>query len=90
MDDGSGVSVSSRSQKFCEHFVSVKCQCSQNAHKMLTNAHKVLTKFCERHRKSSEAIRQIFTKNPGLSCELILFQRLSFWTAIDSYSLDFT
>jgi hypothetical protein len=33
----------------------------------------VLTKFCERHRKSSEAICQIFTKNPGLSGELIPF-----------------
>ena len=53
------ICVNSHSQKFCEHFVSVRCRCSQNAHK-------VLTKFCEHFvsvtRKSSEAIRQIFTK----------------------------
>ena len=42
MDDGSGVSGSSRSQKFCEHFVSVKCQCSQNAHKRSQSTHKIL------------------------------------------------
>ena len=37
MDDGwPGVSVSSCSQKLCKHFVSVRCRCSQNAHKVLT------------------------------------------------------
>jgi hypothetical protein len=46
----------------------VRCRYSQNAHK-------TLTKFCERHRKSSEAIRQIFIKKILDFRELIPFLR---------------
>jgi hypothetical protein len=69
MDDGSGVSVSSRSQKICEHFVSVRCRCSQNAHKMLTKCSQNFVSVTENRQKQ---FAKFSLKNPGLSCELVL------------------